>query len=228
MFFDSLRPIEERQRLAFMLMGFCGLRISEAVRVRLDDFTPDFKFLTVHNTKAASITRDEQGKITGRKPRQDQVPIPDFLVPVIKQYIMNNYSTFRGGYIFPCLGHGGKVPHMSKVWLMNWFMMRRRELGLLDVAYMVNRAGKSSRVYRIGTHSFRRFYVTNVYEKSGGDLLFTKELARHIKVDTTQRYVNCYDFLHRSPGVVSKLREFFDGKPSLAKNQKRLEEFAAA
>ncbi len=41
----------------------------------------------------------------------------------------------------------------------------------------------------IGTHSFRKFYATNIYLNNNNDLLLTQRLLQHSSPDTTQRYI---------------------------------------
>ena len=42
----------------------------------------------------------------------------------------------------------------------------------------------------ISPHKFRHHFITNVYKKSGGNLILAKELARHASQSTTQRYTH--------------------------------------
>lgn len=41
----------------------------------------------------------------------------------------------------------------------------------------------------IGTHSFRKFFATEIYENSGHDIILVQGLLQHGSVMTTQRYI---------------------------------------
>lgn len=41
----------------------------------------------------------------------------------------------------------------------------------------------------IGTHSFRKFYATDIYEKNGHDIVLVQKLLQHSSAATTQRYI---------------------------------------
>lgn len=41
----------------------------------------------------------------------------------------------------------------------------------------------------VGTHSFRKFYATDIYEKNGNDIVLVQKLLQHSSTATTQRYI---------------------------------------
>lgn len=41
----------------------------------------------------------------------------------------------------------------------------------------------------ISTHSFRKFYATNIYINNNYDIMLVKELLQHASVETTQKYI---------------------------------------
>lgn len=41
----------------------------------------------------------------------------------------------------------------------------------------------------IGTHSFRKFYATNIYTKNGYNIALVQQLLQHSSPDVTQRYI---------------------------------------
>ena len=41
----------------------------------------------------------------------------------------------------------------------------------------------------IGTHSFRKFFATDMYEKNNHDIELVRELLQHSSTTTTQRYI---------------------------------------
>lgn len=42
---------------------------------------------------------------------------------------------------------------------------------------------------RVGTHSFRKYFATKIYENSGHDVALVKEILQHTSLETTQRYL---------------------------------------
>ena len=42
---------------------------------------------------------------------------------------------------------------------------------------------------RIGTHSFRKYFATRIYENSGNDVELVREILQHTSLETTQRYL---------------------------------------
>lgn len=42
---------------------------------------------------------------------------------------------------------------------------------------------------RVGTHSFRKFFATRIYEASGHDTELVREILQHGSLETTQRYL---------------------------------------
>lgn len=43
---------------------------------------------------------------------------------------------------------------------------------------------------KIGTHSFRKYYATDIYENNGYDIVLVQKLLQHSSAATTQRYIN--------------------------------------
>lgn len=91
----------------------------------------------------------------------------DFTVPlVIKQYI-ENY----------CLRHG--IGHADLI-----FPITTREVQkvLARVCWYLGYEG-------ISTHSFRKWYATEIYKKNGYDIALVQRLLQHSSAAVTQRYI---------------------------------------
>ena len=41
----------------------------------------------------------------------------------------------------------------------------------------------------IGTHSFRKFFATDIWEKNGYNIVLVQQLLQHSSPTTTQRYI---------------------------------------
>ena len=52
-------------------------------------------------------------------------------------------------------------------------------------------------IENIGTHSFRKFYATDIYNKNDHNIILVQSLLQHSSVATTQRYI----------GITSKMQE---------------------
>ena len=50
---------------------------------------------------------------------------------------------------------------------------------------------------RIGTHSFRKFFATEIYMNNNHDVVLVQQLLQHSSVATTQRYI----------GITSEMQE---------------------
>ena len=57
----------------------------------------------------------------------------------------------------------------------------RHKLNLSDKYY--------KRFERISCHAFRHYFVTRAYRLSGYDLVATKEIIGHVKIETTEKYI---------------------------------------
>ena len=218
MLYKSILPSESKQKLVVTLQCYCGLRSCEAVGVKITDFSPDFRWLSVVNTKTG---RQHEGK----RPRVDRVPVPFFVQEDIKRYIRDNWATLKGNYLFA--SDLAQDSHYSKKSYWKWLGNKISSLGFTDVAFTLEygKSGRVQNVKRIGSHSFRRFYITNVYNRSNHNLKLTKELARHVKIETTDKYINHFEVLEMAPGIVDRLSNAFNGSPCLPKNQKRITSF---
>lgn len=42
---------------------------------------------------------------------------------------------------------------------------------------------------RVGTHSFRKYFATQIYEGNGHDVALVREILQHSSMETTQRYL---------------------------------------
>lgn len=47
--------------------------------------------------------------------------------------------------------------------------------------------------HNIGTHSFRKWYATSIYENNGHDVLLVQRLLQHSSPSVTQRYIGISD-----------------------------------
>lgn len=201
-FFANLKGNHDRQRIIFLLLAYGGLRINEAVRVNIKDFTtPSFNALLVANTKTANRKK-------GKPARIETVQLPTWLGLKLKEYLNQYGSKLKKGYLFFPDGHGSRQPHISKNAVRMFLTRKRRTLptGFQETILTVNyKTGRQQKHYRIGTHSFRRWYVTKIYKNSGNDIKLASQLARHKDITTTQVYIDGFELMQKAPLIINTL-----------------------
>lgn len=168
-----------RHRLCFQLMYYLGLRISEAVKVKIQDFNLELGWFRVYAPKTD---------------RMDALPLKDNpIVPILREYVRHSEREIKehdGYLIFSERGH------LSKFCMRNKFELYREKAELMDVYAWSEGTGmqKYDRkpLYRFSTHSLRHSYITKVYRETKNPVV-TKELARHKSFNTTLSYINLVD-----------------------------------
>ena len=175
------RPAFHWARLCAEFQAFCGLRSEEAVCININDFSRDFTKLRVRLCKSDRVIERD---------------LPDEFKKKVIQYCRLNYQTFKEGWLFP----GQHTGHIKKQSYWEEFRQMRKEVKLdIDKIQMQN--ANSSNSYRIGTHSLRRWFITNLYKKTQ-DIVLVKHIIGHEKIDTTLQYC-CFD--PHSLGIENKL-----------------------
>ena len=146
--FSGCRP-NNRIATALMLEANLGLRISDILKLRLNDIIKD------GDRYRLAITEQKTGKI-----RNFTVPIA--LYQFIKLYCLENHIT-PTEVIFP----------LSERAVQKQLHTVCDYLGIRNV----------------GTHSFRKFYATEIYRNSGYNIALVQHLLQHSSAAVTQRYI---------------------------------------
>jgi len=159
---DATNP-RLRERVLLELLYAAGLRISEALRLDLEDVSLDGAFV----------------RVIGKGDKERLVPIGDVAVDVIRSWVngpraallsLNHVAPLRGGPLF--LGTRG----------LRW----PRQAGWAAVKRAAAAAGLSDRV---SPHTLRHSFATHLLE-GGADLRIVQELLGHASISTTQLYTH--------------------------------------
>lgn len=180
--------------LAVKLLFGCGLRQFECLQLRVSDFNFDAGKLTIH------------GK--GKKDRT--VPIPEAILPELKQQIKAvgelHDRDLEAGYdgVFLDDAVERKYPKAPKEFLHQWFFpqknltlvtetgQRRRwhlhESELQEALYPAVRKAKIPK--RVTSHTFRHSFATHLLQ-AGYDIRVIQNLLGHSSLKTTMIYTHC-------------------------------------
>jgi integrase len=197
--YKFLNAIEvPKYRLCFELMAYLGFRISEAIRVNLADLdlNPDRKLIRMWDCKSKKyISR----------------AMPDDVYFIVRRYV-NMYLEkidAHDGFLIYATHSNSNRKHISDVHMRRVFRDAIRKAKLDDVYADIGTTGKQPgkrrKLYRLSTHSLRRFFIGRVYEVTRNPLL-TQRAARHTSFSSTECYLDSVD---RS--VESGIQEAFSG-----------------
>lgn len=148
-----------RDRTLILLLVDCGLRISEALNLRIQHF--DFKSRCIR--LPAEMNKN-------RKPRI--IPTSAAVVREVIRLIEENQYRFDTDYIFVSdYGEPLKADHFRK-----------------RLRHYANIAGIDTTSVQVSPHRFRDYFITN-YLLNGGDLFTLQRIVAHADIKTTQGYV---------------------------------------
>lgn len=146
--FTGCRP-NDRIATALMLEANLGLRISDILRLHLNDIVKD------GDRYRLAITEQKTGKTRS-------FTVPMALYQFIKLYCLENHIV-PTEVIFP----------LSERAVQKQLHIVCDYLGIQNV----------------GTHSFRKFYATEIYRNSGYNIALVQHLLQHSSAAVTQRYI---------------------------------------
>lgn len=175
------RCVESRKfKLIFKFQAYMGLRIGEAVRIRLDDIDFETRELVIDSEKTRV---------------KDVLRIPAGLFRELNEFVTIHQREIREaqGYIFFKDNDNNKNCrlHVNKDYARKMFRVARHAAGLASV-YGVSeescRDHRSRQLYRLGTHSLRRYAITRFHHVSR-DIVLTSRYARHLDTSETIKYI---------------------------------------
>lgn len=155
---DSVKNL--REKTMFLLFLSCGLRVSELANIRLQDFE-------VKNDKLVLYVL---GK--GRSSRQDYVIIPNEMIDILKEYVME-YKVQN--YLFTSVSYNKTNKRMASSSIRN----------IINDLYERNGLKKDT----ITLHSLRHTFAT-ISIQSGMDIREVSNAMRHHSVATTEIYLH--------------------------------------
>ena len=181
-------------RLIISLMYGCGLRISECLSLRVQNFNFDMKILTIHDGK-------------GKKDRT--VPMPDALMDALQaqlnRVIEQHERDCRAGYdgVFLPGRLEKKYRNASRELIWQWFFpakgltvvpetKERRRYHIHDSALQkaIRAAVKKAKIpKRVTSHTFRHSFASHLLQ-ANYDIRTIQELLGHSDVRTTMIYTH--------------------------------------
>ena len=150
-------------RALLELLYAAGLRISEALRLDLEDISLDGAYV----------------RVIGKGDRERLVPVGEVALDAIRAWLagprdalvaQHHVAPIRGGPLF--LGRSGRRLARQQAWAI--------------VKGAANAAGLSDRV---SPHTLRHSFATHLLE-GGADLRIVQELLGHASISTTQLYTH--------------------------------------
>jgi len=146
--FSGCRP-NHRVATALILEANLGLRISDIVRLRLDDIVKD------GDRYRLSITEKKTGK-------QRAFTVPFQLYQFVKLYCLEN-----------------NIADNQRIFDITTTQIQKQ---LRIVCDYLGYEG-------VSTHSFRKFYATEIYKNSHYNIVLVQQLLQHSSAAVTQRYI---------------------------------------
>jgi len=178
--------------LIIKLLYGCGLRLSECMNLRVQNFNFDLGTLTVH---------DEKGQ------KERTVPLPQTLIPELKKQLETVISLhqsdidsgYSGVFLYGLLEKKYKNAAKELVW--QWFFpartltlvpdtgeYRRYHLHESHVQKAIRRAVKKAKIPKRATaHTFRHSFASHLLQ-ANYDIRTIQELLGHSNVRTTKIY----------------------------------------
>ncbi len=198
-------------RMVAMLLYGSGLRLSEALALRVKDLDLGRRVVMVR---------------AGKGNRDRRTMLPDRLVPVLREHMelvrrSHLQSLSRGGGYYPLPDAlERKLPGAVRDWRWGWVFPATREvwdrrrgrrvrfpLHATTIQRAITAAAIRSGVNkRVTAHTFRHSFATQLL-RSGYDIRTVQELLGHTDVSTTMVYLHVLD---RGTGVRSPLDRLGD------------------
>ncbi len=160
---DAAPPQASRDRALLELLYAAGLRISEALRLDLEDVSLDGAFV----------------RVIGKGDKERLVPVGDIALDAIRAWLdgprgelvaRHHVAPIRGGPVF--LGERGVRLGRQQAWSI------------------VKRAAAAAGLGdRVSPHTLRHSFATHLLE-GGADLRIVQELLGHASISTTQLYTH--------------------------------------
>ncbi|MDH7944083.1 integron integrase [Pseudohongiella sp. SYSU M77423] len=189
-----LSHLEGRNKLIIQLLYGSGLRVNEALRLRVNDIDFELMTITVHDGKGRKdrTTLLSTSLITPLKAHIDQALLtlkidnekglgPSLPTALAKKY-PNAYRTAGWAYLFPASGYSAN-PYDGTLCRHHLHDSVVRKF----LAIAVRQAGMTRK--KISSHTFRHSFATHLLQ-NGADIRTVQELLGHNDISTTQIYTH--------------------------------------
>lgn len=164
---NALTTAQYEEVITTMKQGFCGFRPNERIATALVlEGNLGLRISDILRLRLCDIVKDGDRyrlAITEQKTGKERV----FTVPFVIQQYLENY----------CLRQG-----IGRSALIFPFTERAVQKQLAIVCDYLGYEG-------ISTHSFRKWYATEIYKDSGFDIALVQRLLQHSSASITQRYI---------------------------------------
>ncbi len=189
---EVLKHLEPPYDLAVKLLYGCGLRISECLKIRVNQLNFDAGVLTVHNGK-------------GKKDRT--LPLPEKIIPELlaqleflkRLHDKDLKRNYAGVFLMDALEH--KYSNAAKEFIWQWLFpakfltrvrdskeYRRYHLYETHLQKAIKKAVNKSKICKRATaHTFRHSFASHLLQ-AGFDIRTIQELLGHSDVRTTMIY----------------------------------------
>lgn len=189
-YFATLRS--PSMRMCLRLLMYLGIRESEVVELNINQFSQDFRQVRVHLKKK---------KLATDKPRA----LPFFLSEELRHYYRRYRRRMTNGFLFFAgYANQSKNEHLRTSSIRFKFLQMRKALKLEEV-YHTCKNGKE--LHRISPHTFRHYFVWKVYKACGNDIITTRDIVGHVKVETTAKYARSLDAIYNEQAIIEKAWE---------------------
>lgn len=163
----ALTTEQYKKIIQTMKQGFCGCRPNERVATALVlEGNLGIRISDIVNLRFCDIVKDGDRyrlEIIEQKTGKQRV----FTVPLVIYQYIENY----------CLKH--KIEASERIFPITTRQVQKQ---LAAVCRYLGYTG-------IGSHSFRKWYATEIYKANGYDIALVQRLLQHSSSSTTQRYI---------------------------------------
>ena len=163
----ALTEAQYKEIIQTMKQGFCGCRPNERIATALVvEANLGLRISDILKLRPCDIVRDgdrHRLEIVEQKTGKRRI----FTVPLIIQQYIENY----------CLRSG--IRHTDLIFPITERAVQKQ------LAIVCDHLGYEG----ISTHSFRKWYATEIYKANGCDIALVQRLLQHSSAATTQRYI---------------------------------------
>lgn len=156
---DDSTQLGQRNKCMIEVLYGCGLRVSELIELRISNINFKEKFM----------------KIDGKGDKMRLVPLADFTIKLMKNYIKTVRSQLKINQ-----------KHEDVLFLNSRGTSMSRGIVFIIIKELADKAGINK---KISPHTFRHSFATHLLQ-NGADLRFIQEMLGHSSITTTQIYTH--------------------------------------
>jgi len=186
-FFEKLKSPSMKTCLKVMM--YLGIRTSEAIQLKRENFNKDFSVLRFQVKKK-------------KYPEIKERAVPEILRRELAAYYKAWHHRTKQGYLFfPTFRNQSKNLHLQGSTIRDKFKVMRRELGLNEVYYTQINGNK---LHRISPHTLRHYALWKIYLAAGNCIISARDIIGHVKTETTARYIRSVHNRNKEREIIEK------------------------